>query len=98
MRSTLSIKLDTKKMKYEERLDKVQDKADDAAKAVQEVAKHINEAAKEQYDKMAQCPWMDEHFGEERGNLITGILAGVVAILFVYGICKFVDYLENEKK
>ena len=62
------------------------------------VAKHINEAAKEQYDKMAQCPWMDEHFGEERGNLITGILAGVVAILFVYGICKFVDYLENEKK
>ena len=79
-------------------MEKFQDKAVDAVKEVKEVATHINEAAKEQFDKMSDCSWMDEHFGEDRVNLIKGILAGVVAIWLVYGICKLVDYLENENK
>ena len=79
-------------------MEKFQDKAVDAVKEVKEVATHINETAKEQFDKMADCSWMDAHFGEDRVNLIKGILAGVVAILLVYGICEFVDYLENENK
>ena len=73
-------------------MEKFQDKADDAVKEVKEVATHIIEAAKEQFDKTAACSWMDAHFGEDRVNLIKRILAGVVAILLVHGICKFVDY------
>ena len=94
-------------MTYNEVLDKVHDGAEavnDAAKslyekaletahegveAVNDAAKNLNEVAKEQCGKISQEAADNE-------NLIIGVLCGVASILFVYGLCKVVSYLDNQ--
>ena len=99
-------------MTYQETLDKAQDRAHNAAKSlyekakdlthgaaehieepVNEAAKSLNEVVKEQWGKIT------ENYGEENtsGNLMLGVFVGVASILFVYGVCKAVNYFEKPK-
>ena len=99
-------------MTYQETLDKAQDRAHNAAKSlyekakdlthgvaehieepVNEAAKSLNQVVKEQWGKIT------ENYGEENtsGNLMLGVFVGVASILFVYGVCKAVNYLEKPK-
>ena len=94
-------------MTYNEVLDKVHDEteafndaaksmcekaletAHDGAEAVNDAAKNLNEVAKEQCGKISQEAADNE-------NLIIGVLCGVASILFVYGLCKVVSYLDKQ--
>ena len=59
------------------------------AVAVNDAAKNLNEVAKEQWGNISREAVDNE-------NLIIGVLCGVASILFVYGLCKVVSYLDNQ--
>ena len=67
----------------------VLEKAHDGAEAVNDAAKNLNEVAKEQWDNISKEAADNE-------NLIIGVLCGVASILFVYGLCKVVSYLDKQ--
>ena len=80
-------------MTYQETLEKALDRAHDAAEAVNESAKNLQEVAEEQWGKITQ----NSGEGNNNGNLIFGVFVGVASILFVYGLCKVVNYLKKQK-
>ena len=59
------------------------------AVAVNDAAKNLNEVAKEQWGNISREAVDNE-------NLIIGVLCGVASILFVYGLCKVVSYLDKQ--
>ena len=78
---------------YEKAKDLTQGAAEHIEEPVNEAAKSLNEVVKEQWGKIT------ENYGEENtsGNLMLGVFVGVASILFVYGVCKAVNYLEKPK-
>ena len=81
-------------MTYQETLEKFLERAHDAAEAVNEAAKNLQEVAEEQWGKITQNSGEGSN---NDGNLIFGVFVGVASILFVYGLCKVVNYLEKQK-
>ena len=84
---------DAVKNLFEKAKDLTHDAAENIREPVNEAAKNFNEGAKEQWGKII------ENFREENnnGNLILGVLFGVVSILFVFGVCKVVGYFKKPK-
>ena len=80
-------------MTYQETLEKALDRAHDAAEAVNEAAKNLQEVAEEQWGKIT----LNSGEGNNNGYLIFGVFVGVASILFVYGLCKVVNYLKKQK-
>ena len=66
-----------------------QETIDNALERAHEAAESIGEAVKEAARNLNEEP--PEQW-EENGNLIVGVF---VATLFVYGICKAVNYFKN---
>ena len=69
--------------------EKALDTAHDGVEAVNDAAKNLNELAKEQWGSTSREAVDNE-------NLIIGVLCGVASILFVYGLCKVVSYLDKQ--
>ena len=69
--------------------EKALETAHDGPEAVNDAAKNLNEVAKEQWGNISREAVDNE-------NLIIGVLCGVASILFVYGLCKVVSYLDNQ--
>ena len=69
--------------------EKALDTAHDGVEAVNDAAKNLNELAKEEWGNISREAVDNE-------NLIIGVLCGVASILFVYGLCKVVSYLDNQ--
>ena len=72
---------------------KAQDAADHIEESVNKVAENLNEAAKRAVGQITH----DAGGGEDHGNLIFGVFLAVSSTLFVYGICKAVDYFNKPK-
>ena len=72
---------------------KAQDAADHIEESVNKVAENLNEAAKRAVGQITH----DAGGGEDHGNLIFGVFVAVSSTLFVYGICKAVDYFNKPK-
>ena len=69
--------------------EKALETAHDGVEAVNDAAKNLNELAKEQWGNISREAVNNE-------NLIIGVLCGVASILFVYGLCKVVSYLDKQ--
>ena len=69
--------------------EKALETAHDGVEAVNDAAKNLNELAKEQWGNISREAVDNE-------NLIIGVLCGVASILFVYGLCKVVSYLDKQ--